>query len=90
MTTQWRPPSFVDLAKRLADDPAGAGRDLDQAIQQIYRRVETTGTYHGAGASDARPRPAAASVGSSYFDSTLGHVIWWNGKQWIDATGKAV
>jgi hypothetical protein len=26
-------------------------------------------------------------VGRQFFDSTLGYAIWWDGAQWVDATG---
>ena len=29
-------------------------------------------------------------VGTTYFDTTLGIPIWWNGSDWIDATGTVV
>lgn len=32
-------------------------------------------------------RPAVATVGQSYFDTTLGRPIWWNGTKWINALG---
>ena len=35
-------------------------------------------------------RPTVLSVGSSYFDTTLGKPIYWNGTAWVDATGTAV
>lgn len=35
-------------------------------------------------------RPAPVQVGHQYFDTTLGHPIWYDGVQWVDATGTAV
>lgn len=29
-------------------------------------------------------------VGKSYFDTTLGYPIWWDGADWVDATGTVV
>lgn len=26
-------------------------------------------------------------VGQTYFDTTLGYPVWWNGTDWVDATG---
>lgn len=26
-------------------------------------------------------------IGMPYFDTTLGYPIWWDGTQWVDATG---
>ena len=31
-----------------------------------------------------------ATIGVSYFDTTLGRPIWWNGTNWVDATGTTV
>lgn len=28
-------------------------------------------------------------VGRPYFDTTLGHPVWWDGTEWVDATGAA-
>jgi len=28
-------------------------------------------------------------VGRQYFDTTLGKPIWWDGTEWVDATGTA-
>ncbi|HBF36986.1 MAG TPA: hypothetical protein DDW50_06655 [Firmicutes bacterium] len=33
-------------------------------------------------------RPTDCPIGMMYFDTTIGHPIWWNGFNWIDATGK--
>jgi hypothetical protein len=36
-------------------------------------------------------RPAIAlQVGQQYFDTTLGIPIWWDGTNWVDATGTTV
>ena len=40
-----------------------------------------------AGATAARP--ASPKTGQMFFDTTLGKPIWWNGTQWVDATGAA-
>jgi hypothetical protein len=32
-------------------------------------------------------RPTTVGAGSRYFDTTLGIPIWWDGAQWVDATG---
>jgi hypothetical protein len=28
-------------------------------------------------------------TGRPYFDTTLGYAIWWDGTEWVDATGAA-
>lgn len=35
-------------------------------------------------------RPATHPTGTTYFDTTLGLPIWWDGAQWIDAAGNPV
>ena len=35
-------------------------------------------------------RPTAMQVGQRYFDTTLGIPIWWNGTNWINASGATV
>ena len=36
-------------------------------------------------------RPATSlQVGQQYFDTTLGIPIWWDGTNWVDATGTTV
>lgn len=42
-----------------------------------------------AGVSTHRP-DANLLIGQSFFDTTLGLPIWWNGANWIDATGTVV
>jgi len=29
-------------------------------------------------------------IGQMYFDTTLGYPIWWNGKNWVNASGTVV
>ena len=35
-------------------------------------------------------RPASPSVGTMYFDTTLGKPVWWKGSGWVDSAGAAV
>lgn len=35
-------------------------------------------------------RPTTVIVGFKYFDTTLGIPVWWNGTNWVDATGGVV
>jgi len=41
-------------------------------------------------AGDTATRPAVAVTGQRYFDTDLGYPIWWDGAQWVDATGTPV
>lgn len=36
------------------------------------------------------PMPRVASMGLTFFDAALGKPVWWNGTQYVDATGTAV
>ena len=42
-----------------------------------------------AGITADRPT-AALHVGETYFDTTLGVPIWWNGTAWVNASGTTV
>ena len=35
-------------------------------------------------------RPSSPPTGAMFFDTDLGKPIWWDGTQWVDATGTAV
>lgn len=46
-----------------------------------------------SGASTNRPTGLTndwQSIGTMFFDTTLGKPIWWNGTNWVDATGSQV
>ena len=43
----------------------------------------------GSGTSAFRPSVSVAQ-GTMYFDTTLGKPIWYNGTNWVDATGATV
>lgn len=46
------------------------------------------GTWRNFGISTNRPD--VALVGATYFDTTLNKPLWWDGFNWVDATGKSV
>lgn len=46
---------------------------------------ESPATMHGSGATADRPSGVAA--GYQYFDTDLGHAIWWDGSAWVDSAG---
>ena len=35
-------------------------------------------------------RPSSPATGQQFFDTSLGHPIWWSGSSWVDATGSSV
>ena len=64
-------PGFND--RKLTDMPT-------DALQVVPRKFVTLN-----GATTARP--TSPVKGQSYFDSTLGYPVWYDGTQWVDATG---
>jgi hypothetical protein len=50
--------------------------------------VRATGDIHYGGSTASRP--ASPLTYESYYDTTLGKPIWWNGTNWKDATGVTV
>jgi hypothetical protein len=63
-------------------------------IQQILRQIRPfvlgwirEYVYRAGATAD---RPASPVTGQMFFDTTLGTPIWWNGSNWIDASGTTV
>lgn len=46
------------------------------------------GSYYGSGATGLRP--TVTIVGASWFDTTLGYMIWWSGAVWVNGAGATV
>ena len=61
---------------------------LDAANVQTQQAITTLSTP-SAGTTALRPSTGLL-VGQFYFDTSLGIPIWWNGTNWVDATGTAV
>ena len=40
-----------------------------------------------SGTTALRPTLASDDIGYEYFDTTLGLPVWWDGSDWLDATG---
>lgn len=51
--------------------------------------TDTINAIRSAGAPSFRPT-RNLYIGQPYFDQVLGHPIWWQGSQWVDATGAPV
>lgn len=72
--------------------------DYDQT-QQMVRTLElyfgqldnflTVVSTVSSGATTARPT-LDLQIGEYYFDTTLGRPIWYDGTNWVDATGTTV
>jgi hypothetical protein len=59
---------------------AGTSVDFaDSITENVTWKADTTGN-----------RPGLPSTGARYFDTTLGIPIWYDGTNWVDATGTTV
>lgn len=58
----------------------------DEWIQEAYRILKKD---RGSGTTSERPTNGL-EIGSYYFDTTLGYMIWYNGSGWVDAAGSSV
>jgi hypothetical protein len=79
--------------------PNPSGQYSQEYVRQLIRVIEL---YFGqvdnfllvlstppAGTTANRPT-SSLQVGQYYFDTTLGHPIWYDGTDWVDATGSIV
>lgn len=65
--------------RRMAGWPRPWGQWFTQVWQLVFD-VQNSGTTAN--------RPVVnLYTGKPYFDTTLGYPIWWDGTQWVDATG---
>lgn len=85
--------SFPGLtAQELDDADLLPLSDMSQAEGQRDRTVsigalkEVTAPVPAAGATGERP--GSPPVGSTWFDTTLGQPVWWDGSAWVDALGE--
>jgi len=58
----------------------------DEFLQYLWRSANKD---KGAGTTTDRP-VNGINAGDYYFDTTLGHQIWYDGSNWVDATGATV
>jgi hypothetical protein len=59
------------------------------ALRLYFNRLDTFNlnvTVPNFGPSTSRPTEGL-QIGQTYFDTTLGFPIWWNGAYWINAIG---
>jgi hypothetical protein len=62
---------------------------LTNALRLYFNTIDNFSqnvTIPAAGDTVSRP-VANLAVGQFYFDTDLGFPIWWNGANWVDATG---
>ena len=88
-----------------AETPAGAQDKVDTHEAKDNPHSDSASdtdlnnhTSAGNPHSDSQPidsgttanRPSVSKIGYQYFDTDLGHAIWWGGSNWVDATGATV
>ena len=59
-------------------------------VTDVPTGTNTTLQYRLSGVTASRPSTTGfpvRRVGMEYFDTTLGIPVWWNGTNWVDATG---
>ncbi len=64
-------------------------RDVIHTIYDAFRRIALAFNEPDSGVTASRPTEQLV-IGQPFFDTTLGLPIWWNGTDWIDATGAVV
>jgi hypothetical protein len=64
-----------------------------EAVLVAFRQIAGAINNPDFGSTAQRPPSTIVpglSVGQSYFDTTLGKPVWWDGTHWVDATGASV
>ncbi|MGO4955727.1 glycosyl hydrolase family 28-related protein [Luteococcus sp. Sow4_B9] len=77
----------------LVELPSGApGAPEDPVVASTLNIGGLGKSWTSTGAGWARPRPGAeeVAIGAQFFDTRLGHPIWWTGSVWVDALGQPV
>lgn len=64
--------------------------DLDTLDLSTYNTYSMYYAVTKSGVTADRPSVPSGYYGVSYFDTTLGKMIWYNGSNWVDATGTQV
>jgi hypothetical protein len=73
----------------------GNGSDHADVATNTTHSGLTTGNPHSvtpaevAASNDWTTPPTSTTTGEMVFDSTAGQPFWWDGSQWVDATGAA-
>jgi hypothetical protein len=72
----------VDYDQRYQDQ-------LNNALRLYFNQIDTfTGFIAQPISGTSAERPAInLHIGQTYFDTTAGIPIWWNGTDWVDASG---
>ena len=62
--------------------------EIDRRLMPKVRRTIVVMTEPTR--SNTAARPIVEVIGTVHFDTTLGKPIWWDGTDWVDATGTPV
>jgi hypothetical protein len=65
---------------------------LLNALRLYFNQIDNYTNFYSiptAGATEDRPGNSLF-IGQMYFDTTLNIPIWWNGKDWVNASGTTV
>jgi hypothetical protein len=71
-----------------AETPAGAQSKADE-VESNAKDYTDTSSQPRQGGTTAN-RPSSPDNYEFYFDTDLNKPIWWNGSNWVDATGTTV
>ena len=63
-------------------------KNIDARVGRIENDVKSL--VSNVGKTSVRPVYGDSAIALPYFDSELNKPIWWNGKDWVDATGTVV
>lgn len=75
------------MAAPIHEPVADASRRFSRAwIQWIDIVDRAVGSVREAGPTANRPT-SRLWIGRQYFDTTLGYPVWYDGTQWVDASG---
>jgi hypothetical protein len=70
--------------------------EINNALRQYFAQVDNftqASVIPDSGVTADRPLDTGnpqLQIGQYYFDTTLGIPIWWDGTNWVDATGTTV
>jgi hypothetical protein len=89
MAVSLRPSKAPNLLVAPVDYDQRYQDQLNNALRLYFNQVDTfTGFIAQPIAGTALERPGVnLHIGQMYFDTTAGIPIWWNGTNWVDASG---
>ncbi|WP_420175421.1 glycosyl hydrolase family 28-related protein [Luteococcus sp. OSA5] len=76
----------------LVEAPEGAPGASQPVLASTMNRAGLGQAWVSTGSGWRRPQLGddEAHVGAQFFDTRLGHAIWWTGSDWVDAQGQPV